>query len=157
MDLIQTFEKSQITKQIPEIKPGDTVRVHQKIKELVISEAKTKKKEEVKEKERIQVFEGTVLYVRGAKSPRKKTSQKNKGWRGTFCVRKISNGVGVEKIFPLYSPNIAKIEIVKRGKVRRAKLYYLRHKHQKEARIKEIKPQKETKPQNKKEEIQKTA
>lgn len=128
MDLIQTFEKTQIKQQFPDIRPGDIVRVHQKIKETAISAAKTKKKEEAKEKERIQVFEGIVLYARA----RKKMS-------GTFCVRKISHGIGAEKIFPIHLPSIAKIEVIKRGKARRAKLFYLRREKQKETKIKEKK------------------
>lgn len=94
----QTKEKTEK----PEIKPGYTVKVHQKIKEG--------------DKERIQVFEGIVISHHGGKNI-----------NATFTVRKISDGVGVEKIFPLYSPTIAKIEVVKKAKVRRAKLYYLRN------------------------------
>ena len=94
-----------------EIKPGDTVRVHQKIQE--------------KGKTRIQVFEGLVLAVKHGKEP-----------GGTFTVRKVASGVGVEKIFPIYSPIIDKIEIVKRSKVRRAKLYYIREKVAREIRRK---------------------
>jgi len=90
----------------PEIKPGMTVRVHQKIKE---------KNPKGEEKERIQVFEGMVLA-------RKHGQQKN----STITVRKVSEGIGVEKIFPLYSPNIAKIEVKKQAKVRRSKLNYLK-------------------------------
>ena len=94
-----------------EIKPGDTVRVHQKIQE--------------RGKTRIQVFEGLVLAVKHGKES-----------GGTFTVRKVASGVGVEKIFPLYSPVIEKIEIVKRSKVRRAKLYYIREKVAREIRRK---------------------
>lgn len=86
----------------PEFRPGYTVKVHQKIKEG--------------DKERIQVFEGIVIARPGGKNI-----------NATFTVRKISDGVGVERIFPLHSPTIAKIEVVKKAKVRRAKLYYLRH------------------------------
>lgn len=99
----------------PEVKPGTTVRVYQKIKET------TPKGEE---KERVQIFEGVVLARRGA------------GVSGTITVRKISEGVGVEKIFPLSMPTLDKIEVVKRAKVRRAKLYYLRSY---EKKLKEIK------------------
>jgi large subunit ribosomal protein L19 len=126
MNLIQEFEKTQIAKTFPDIRPGDTIRVHQKIKEIIISTAKSKAKKE--EKERIQIFEGTVLQRRGGK-----------GLSGTITVRKIASGVGVEKIFPIYSPNIVRIKVVKRGKVRRAKLFYLREKKEKEARLKEEK------------------
>jgi large subunit ribosomal protein L19 len=96
----------------PDFRPGDTVRVHVKIKEG--------------EKERIQVFEGIVI------------ARKHGGVRETFTVRKISFGIGVERIFPLHSPNIDKIEIVRRGRVRRAKLYYLRKLRGKAARIREL-------------------
>lgn len=97
---------------LPDFNPGDTVNVHVKIKEG--------------NKERIQQFQGTVLQ------------RKNSGSNGeTFTVRKISGGVGVERIFPLLSPNLDKIEVLRRGKVRRAKLYYLRGKQGKAARIKE--------------------
>lgn len=135
-DLIQQFDQTQIKQKFPDIRPGDTVRVHQKIKETVASEGKTKKKEAEKEKERIQIFEGTVLYVKGGR-----------GMSGTFCVRKISEGVGVERIFPIYSPNIIKIEVMRRGKVRRAKLFYLRRKDQKMTKIKEKKLSEELKKQ----------
>lgn len=134
MDLIQQFEKTQIKQLFPNIQAGDTVRVHQKIKELIVSEAKTKKKEEKKEKERIQIFEGIVLYVRGGKGP-----------NGTFCVRKISDGIGVEKIFPIHLPSIVKIEVARRGKVRRAKLFYLRRGEQKKAKLKKKKMTEELK------------
>lgn len=124
MDLIRKFDEKQIKQKFIDIRPGDTVRVHQRVKETVVSEAKTKKKEKEQEKERIQILEGVVLYVRGGK-----------GMAGTFCVRKISSGVGVERIFPIYSPNIVKIEVVRRGKARRAKLFYLRRKEQKNAQL----------------------
>lgn len=98
---LKTFEEKQlIGKKIPDIRPGDEVKVHQKIKE--------------KDKERIQVFEGLVIAKKGA------------GLGKTLTVRKISYGVGVERIFPIFAPTIAKIEVVKRNKVRRAKLYYTR-------------------------------
>ena len=100
MDTLTLLEKEQMRADLPEFRTGDQIRVHVKIKEG--------------EKERIQVFEGVVI-------------RKRKGNTGaTFTVRKVSYGVGVERIFPLHSPRIAKIERVKEGAVRRAKLYYLR-------------------------------
>lgn len=93
-------------KELPDIKPGMTVRVHQKIKEMTPKG----------EKERIQIFEGIVLAHRGGKSP-----------GATFTVRKISEGVGVEKIFPLHLPTITQIDVLHQAKTRRAKLYYLRN------------------------------
>ena len=111
MNLLEVIDKEQMKDDLPAFRPGDTVKVHVKVRE--------------RGKERIQVFEGIVIRIRrGAK-------------RSTFTVRKISFGVGVERIFPLHSPNIAKIEVVRRGKVRRAKLYYLRNLRGKAARIKE--------------------
>jgi large subunit ribosomal protein L19 len=107
VDIIEEAQK----KDIPSFGIGDTVKVYQKIVEG--------------DKERIQVFEGTVIGRKGG------------GSRETFTVRKVSYGVGVERIFPLHSPMIEKIEIVKKGDVRRAKLYYLREKKGKAARIKE--------------------
>ncbi len=98
-------------KDVPPVEPGDTVRVHFKVVEG--------------EKERIQIFEGIVIAVRGS------------GISRSFVVRKISFGIGVERIFPLHSPRIDRIEILRRGKVRRAKLYYLRGKSAKESRIEE--------------------
>ena len=108
---IETFDNTQLKKDLPDIKPGDTVRVHQKIKE--------------KNKERIQIFEGIVI-----------ARKHGKGVSATITVRKVISGIGVEKIFPIHSPLIAKIEVVKRGKVRRAKLYYLRTAKGKKARLK---------------------
>ncbi|MEY4931646.1 MAG: hypothetical protein RI909_2370 [Bacteroidota bacterium] len=113
-DLIKFVEQELAAKRvnITEFKPGDTINVHVKISEG--------------NKERIQQFQGVVVYRRGF------------GTNGeSFSVRKISNGVGVERIFPLLSPSIDKIEFVKAGKVRRAKLYYLRGRQGKSARIKE--------------------
>jgi large subunit ribosomal protein L19 len=95
----------------PEFRPGDTVRVHVRVVEG--------------DKERIQVFQGVIIGRRGG------------GTRETFTVRKISGSIGVERIFPLHSPNVDKIEVVRRGKVRRAKLYYLRALRGKAARIEE--------------------
>jgi len=111
MNIIEALEKEQMRLDIPDFKPGDTIRVHAKIKEG--------------EKERVQIFQGVVI-------------RKRKGNTGaTFTVRKVSYGIGVERIFPLHSPSIEKIEIITRGKVRRAKLYYLRKLRGKAARIKE--------------------
>ncbi|HLE32819.1 MAG TPA: 50S ribosomal protein L19 [Bacteroidota bacterium] len=100
MDKVKLVEATQLRKDIPEFKPGDTVNVHVRVVEG--------------DKERIQQFQGVVISRRGA------------GINMTFTVRKISDGVGVERIFPLHSPRIAKIERMKEGRVRRAKLYYLR-------------------------------
>jgi len=111
MNVIENLERDQMRMDIPDFKPGDTVKVHARIKEG--------------EKERIQVFQGLVI-------------RKRKGNTGaTFTVRKISYGIGVEKIFPLHSPNIDKIELVTRGRVRRGRLYYIRQLRGKAARIKE--------------------
>jgi large subunit ribosomal protein L19 len=111
MNVIENLEREQMRMDIPDFRPGDTVKVHARIKEG--------------EKERIQVFQGLVI-------------RKRKGNTGaTFTVRKISYGIGVEKIFPLHSPNIDKIELVTRGRVRRGRLYYIRQLRGKAARIKE--------------------
>jgi len=111
MKRIAQIEKSFMRESTPHFSSGDTLRVHVKIKEG--------------DKERIQVFQGTVIGRRGG------------GLGESFTVRKISSGVGVERVFPLHSPNIARIEKVRSGKVRRAKLYYLRNLTGKSARIKE--------------------
>ncbi|GAK55957.1 50S ribosomal protein L19 [Candidatus Vecturithrix granuli] len=111
MNLLEMIDKEQMKTDIPVFRPGDTVKVYAKVRE--------------RGKERIQVFEGVVI--------RRKRADK----RTTITVRKVSFGVGVERIFPLHSPNIAKIEVMRYGKVRRSRLYYLRKKHGKEARIKE--------------------
>lgn len=111
MDKIDAFVAEQLRADLPEFGPGDTVAVHTKVKEG--------------DKERIQVFEGVVIKRKGG------------GINATFTVRKISNGVGVERIFPLNSPNIDKLIKLRSGKVRRAKLYYLRELKGKAARIAE--------------------
>lgn len=109
MEIIDQIEAGQIKAEKAAVKPGETVRVHIKVVEG--------------EKERTQVFEGTVIGV------------SRKGSRSTFTVRKISYGVGVERIFPRYSPRIEKVEVVSKGRVRRAKLYYLRQRSGKAARL----------------------
>ena len=111
MNKVDVVEKSQLRDDIPEFRPGDTVKVHVRVVEGT--------------RERIQVFQGVVIR------------RQNGGLRETFTVRKISFGVGVERTFPVHSPSIAKLEVVTRGKVRRAKLYYLRELKGKKARIKE--------------------
>ena len=114
MNIIENLEKEQISKltegkNIPNFKPGDTLRVHAKVKEG--------------DRERIQVYEGVCI------------ARKNDGLNSSFTVRKISFGEGVERVFPLYSPNVAKIEVARIGKVRRAKLYFLRALRGRSARI----------------------
>ncbi len=116
--LLDQFNKSQM-KKMPEIRPGDTVLVHQKIKEGDPSAGSGQVKE------RIQIFEGIVI-----------ARKHGKGISATITVRKVVGGVGVERIFPIHSPSIAKIEVAKSGKVRRAKLYYLRTAKGKKARLK---------------------
>ncbi len=113
MDLVHEIGKEQMRTDLPEFRVGDTIKVHYKIKEG--------------SKERIQIFQGIVIQRRGAQ-----ISQ-------SFTVRKISNGVAVERIFPLHSPNIDKIEVVRFGRVRRSKLFYLRKAKGKAARVKEKK------------------
>ncbi len=110
-DVIQKIERDYMRVDIPEFRPGDTVKVHVKIREG--------------DKERIQVFEGVVIR------------RSRGGVNATFTVRKVSYGVGVERIFPLHSPQIDKIEVVRKGRVRRSRLYYLRDRVGKAARIKE--------------------
>ena len=111
-DYIKNLEASQMKTEVADFAVGDTVKVHNKIKEG--------------NRERIQIFEGTVIKKQGGSN------------RTTFTVRKISNGVGVEKTWPLHSPNVEKVEIVRKGKVRRAKLYYLRDRVGKAAKVKEL-------------------
>ncbi|MGE5371034.1 MAG: 50S ribosomal protein L19 [Solirubrobacterales bacterium] len=110
-DIIRSIEEEQIRKDIPDFKPGDTVKVHVKVVEG--------------SRERIQVYEGTVIRKRGG------------GLSATFSVRRISYGVGVERTFPIHSPRIERIELMRRGKVRRARLYYLRERFGKRAKVKE--------------------
>ena len=111
-EIIQSIEKEQLRESIPQFNVGDTVKVYGKIKEGA--------------RERIQIFEGTVLKKQGGSN------------RATFTVRKASNGVGVEKTWPLHSPNVEKVEVVRKGKVRRAKLFYLRERVGKKAKVKEL-------------------
>ena len=111
-DIIRNIEASQLKAEAPEFRVGDTVRVHALIKEG--------------NRERVQVFEGTVLKKQGGSN------------RATFTVRKTSNGIGVEKTWPLHSPHVVKVEVVRHGKVRRAKLYYLRDRAGKAAKVKEL-------------------
>lgn len=111
-NVIRELQKEQLKSDIPAFRPGDTLRIHVKVIEG--------------QRERIQIFEGVVIRRRGT------------GVSETFIVRKISGGVGVERTFPLHSPKLDKIEVIRRGKVRRAKIYYLRNLRGKKARIKEI-------------------
>ena len=111
MDLIKALNEKQLQNDVPQVEVGDTVRVHVKVKEGA--------------RERVQVFEGTVI------------AKKHGGIEETFTVRRISYGIGVEKVFPLHAPSIEKVEVVRHGKVRRAKLYYLRDRVGKSAKIKE--------------------
>ena len=112
MDALKMIAQDSVKAEPPVITVGDTVKVHVKIREG--------------EKERIQVFEGTVIARKGS------------GISETFTVRRVSYGVGVERVFPVHSPNVAKVETVRNGKVRRAKLYYLRSKVGKAAKVKEL-------------------
>ncbi len=111
MDIIREVTQDQLRSDIPDFRPGDNVRVHVRLKEG--------------SKERIQVFEGLVI------------ARKHGGISETFTVRKISSGIGVERTFPLHAPSVAKIEVTRRGRVRRAKLYYIRELRGKAARIRE--------------------
>ena len=111
-EIIKSIENEQLKAEVPVFSVGDTVKVYGKIKEG--------------NRERIQIFEGTVIKKQGGSN------------RATFTVRKLSNGVGVEKTWPLHSPNVEKVEIVRKGKVRRAKLYYLRDRVGKAAKVKEL-------------------
>ena len=111
MELMKQFSQKYMKEDAPEVNVGDTVRVHIRVKEG--------------SRERIQVFEGTVI------------AKKHGGIEETFTVRRVSYGVGVEKVFPVHAPSIEKVELVRHGKVRRAKLYYLRNRVGKAAKIKE--------------------
>ena len=111
MDLIKALNEKQLQNDVPQVEVGDTVRVHVKVKEGA--------------RERVQVFEGTVI------------AKKHGGIEETFTVRRISYGVGVEKVFPAHSPSIVKVETVRHGYVRRAKLYYLRDRFGKAAKVRE--------------------
>ena len=111
MDALRLISDSSLKAEVPEINVGSTVRVQVKIREG--------------ERERIQVFEGTIIAVKGS------------GVSSTFTVRRVSYGVGVERVFPVHSPNVAKVEVIRNGKVRRSKLYYLRDRVGKSAKVKE--------------------
>ena len=111
MDILQEATRSQIREDLPEFAPGDTLRVNVRVREG--------------DKERLQAFEGVCIARKGG------------GISETFTVRKVSSGVGVERIFPIHSPSIEAVSVVRRGRVRRAKLYYLRNRRGKSARIKE--------------------
>lgn len=111
MDALKLISDASLKAEVPEVKIGETVKVHVKIREG--------------ERERIQTFEGTVIAIRG------------EGIAKTFTVRRISYGVGVERVFPFHSPNVAKVEHIRYGKVRRSKLYYLRDRVGKAAKVKE--------------------
>ena len=111
-EIIKKIEAEQLKAEVPQFNVGDTVKVYGKIKEG--------------NRERVQIFEGTVIKRQGGSN------------RETFTVRKLSNGVGVEKTWPLHSPNVEKIEVIRRGKVRRAKLNYLRDRVGKKAKVKEL-------------------
>ena len=112
-EIIRSIEAAQMKAEVPQFRVGDTVKVYAKIKEG--------------NRERVQIFEGTVLKKQGGSSV-----------RATFTVRKNSNGIGVEKTWPIHSPNVEKVEVVRRGKVRRAKLTYLRGRVGKRAKVKEL-------------------
>ena len=111
MNLIEAFTNEQLKEELPLVRIGDTVRVHNRIKEG--------------SRERIQMFEGTVIAKHGG------------GISETFTVRRVSYGVGVEKTFPIHSPNVVKVDIIRVGKIRRAKLYYLRDRVGKASKVKE--------------------
>jgi large subunit ribosomal protein L19 len=124
MKAIDTIEAADRRTGLPQLNPGDTVRVHVRVKETSVKE-EIKGKPKETERERVQVFEGVVIGLRGS------------GSRATMTVRKVSFGHGVERIFPLHAPTIEKIEVVKHARVRRAKLYFLRERKGKAGRMKE--------------------
>ena len=111
MDMIQAFTSEQLKKEVPMVRIGDTIRVHNRIKEG--------------NRERIQMFEGTVIAKHGG------------GISETFTVRRVAYGCGVEKTFPIHSPNVVKVDVIRVGKIRRAKLYYLRDRVGKASKVKE--------------------
>lgn len=111
-NIIEAFANEQLKNEVPSFNVGDTIRVHNRIKEG--------------NRERIQMFEGTVI------------AKRNGGIGETFTVRRVSYGVGVEKTFPIHSPNVVKVDVIRRGKVRRAKLFYLRDRVGKSAKVKEL-------------------
>ena len=121
MDLVKTVEARQMKDEIVDFRPGDTLRVHFKIVEGA--------------NERVQVFEGLCI------------ARKNSGLRTTFTVRKVSYGVGVERVFPIHSPRVQEIEVVRRGRVRRSKLYYIRKRVGKSAKVSELLQRKKGKPE----------
>ncbi len=121
MTEVRELEREYLRGDLPDFRPGDTVKVHVRVAEG--------------EKERIQVFQGVVIARRGG------------GTRETFTVRKVSGGVGVERIFPLHSPSISRIEVARRGRVRRAKLYYLRELRGKAAHISELRDERPRAPE----------
>ncbi|MBQ2264668.1 MAG: 50S ribosomal protein L19 [Oscillospiraceae bacterium] len=112
MDALKMISESSMKQEVPEVAIGDTVKVHVRIKEG--------------DKSRIQIFEGTVIAI------------KHGGISRTFTVRRVAHGCGIERVFPLHSPSVAKVELVRHGKVRRAKLYYLRDRVGKAAKVKEL-------------------
>ncbi|MDT7897168.1 MAG: 50S ribosomal protein L19 [Armatimonadota bacterium] len=123
--LLMLVEQKYLRTDIPDFRPGDTVRVTVRLSKEEVTTGDQQKKEGRKEREPVAVFEGVVLRRRG------------EGTNATFTIRKIAHGVGTERTFYLHSPNIVRIEVVRRGRVRRARLYYLRGMSAKEARIKE--------------------
>ena len=126
-NVIDELEKEQIKKKVPEFRVGDTVRVHVRVSET--EEKRKAGKVTTEKRTRIQVFEGTVI------------GRKGKGIRETFTARRVAFGVGLERVFPVHSPAIEKIEVVREGHVRRAKLYYLRQRVGKATRVRQRKYQ----------------